>query len=72
MLHVHKHHPVQILREDLHLTLDALFNLQLDAVRNVTSANDISASEHTKLVASLERLHKHYGEHAVILLKGCM
>ena len=67
MLHVHKHHSMQILREDLQLTLDGLFNLQLDAVNNVTSANEISATEHSKLVTSLERLHKHYGEHTCTL-----
>ena len=47
----------------MQMSLDGLFSLQLDAINNVTLANEISRTEHDKLVASLERLHKHYGNH---------
>ena len=61
-LHVLNYHCLQILRDDLQLTVDRLFNLTTDAISNVTFANDINETEHAKLIKSLNSIHKHYGK----------
>lgn len=58
---------VQILRDDLQMTVDKLFNLQVDAIGNVAFVNEIGETDCSKLLSSLDTLHKHYRKPLVML-----
>ena len=54
---------LQILMDDLQMTVDRLFNMPNDTIRNVLLVNEIAEVELTKLIKSLSSLHKHYGKY---------
>ena len=48
------------------MTVDGLFNMPSDAISNALLVNEIDKGEHTKLIKSLNSLHKHYGKYSVV------